>query len=31
MGDPLDTHESLLYLAQQTGGAAQRVDFEVRR
>lgn len=30
MGDLLDTHESVLCLAQQTGGASQWVDFEVR-
>ena len=30
MGALLNTHESLVCLAQQTGGASQWVDFEVR-
>jgi hypothetical protein len=31
MGDLLNTQESLVYLARQTGGASQWVDVEVRR
>jgi hypothetical protein len=31
MGDLLNPQESLVYLAQQTGGASQWVDVEVRR
>jgi hypothetical protein len=30
MGDLLDTQESLTYLAQETRGASQWVDVEVR-
>ena len=30
MGDLLNTQETLVYLAQQTGGASQWCDFEVR-
>jgi hypothetical protein len=30
MGDLLNTQESLIYLAHQTGGASQWVDLEVR-